>query len=144
MFGLPAEVVIGIVSGVGGFLMKQAAQRQADFVDLIKLGMEQNKQSSKLADAAAKRSSPFVRKVVAFFVIAVVFGGALMVAFHPEIPVSIIEPKPQKSLLWGLFTWGKTMEVTTANGLVFAPWVKYSVISIIGFLFGTGASKISR
>ena len=144
MFGLPVEVILGLVSGIGGFLMKQAAQRQADMVALVKLGMEKNQQASDLADAAAKRSSPFVRKLVASFVIGITFVSILWVAFHPEIPVSIVEPVPQKSILWGLITWGKPLTVITANGLVFPTWAKYSVITIIGFLFGTGAGKIQK
>ena len=144
MFGLPIEVVLSIVTGIGGFVMKMQAQRQADFVDLIKLGMEKNEHASKLADDAAERSSPTFRKIIGGFVIAIVFGGSLWVAFNPEIPVSIVEPKAQKELLWGLIRWGKEMEVTVANGLVFPEWVKYSVITIISFLFGTGAAKINR
>lgn len=144
MFGLPIEVILSLVTGIGGFLMKMQAQRQADYVSLIKLGMEKNQQASDLADAAAKRSNPFLRKTIAWFVIIVCFGGLLWVAFHPDIPVSVIEPKPQKEFLWGLFKWGKTMEVTVAHGLVFPEWVKYSVITIISFLFGTGAAKITK
>jgi hypothetical protein len=144
MFGLPIEVILSLVTGIGGFMMKMQAQRQADFVNLIKLGMEKNQQSSDLADAAAKRSNPFLRKTIAWFVIAIVFGGILLVAFQPDIPVSIVEPKAQKELLWGLFKWGKTMEVTVAQGLVFPEWVKYTIITIISFLFGTGAAKIQK
>ena len=144
MFGLPIEVVLSLATGIGGFWMKMQAQKQADFVEIAKLGMERNKQSSELADSAAQRSSPFLRKTVAWVVVLVCFGGLLWVAFHPDIPVSIVEPKAQKEFLWGLFRWGKTMEVTVAHGLVFPEWVKFSVISVVSFLFGTGAAKISR
>ena len=142
--GIPLEVIVGLVSGLGGFLMKLAAQRQADFVSLVRLGMEKNQQASKQADAAAKRSSPFARKVLAFFIIGICFGGLLIVAFRPDIPVSIVNPIPQKSLFWGLIQWGKSMEVTVAQGLVLSDWVRFSVISVVGFFFGTGAGKISK
>lgn len=144
LFGLPVEVLLSLATGIGGFIMKMQAQRQADLVSLVKLGMEKNQQSSDLADAAAKRSSPLLRKLIAIFIILICFGGLLLVAFNPEIPVSIVEPKAQKELFWGLFKWGKQMEVTVAQGLVFPEWVKFSVISIISFLFGTGAAKIKK
>lgn len=142
MFGLPIEVVLSLATGVGGFLMKQAAQRQADMVSLVKLNMEVNEHADNLANSAAKRSSPFVRKAVALFVIVSLIGALIWVSTQPDVVVSVLEPKPQKSILWGLFTWGKTLSVTTAEGLVFPTWIKYSVLSIIGFLFGTGAAKI--
>jgi len=142
--GLPTEVILSLATGIGGFVMKMQAQKQADFISIVKLGMEKNQQSSDLADAAAKRSSPWFRKTVGWFIIAVCFGGLLWVAFQPEIDVSIVEPKAQKEFLWGLFRWGKQMEVTTASGLVFPEWVKFSVISVVSFLFGTGAAKIQK
>lgn len=142
--GLPIEVILSLATGLGGFLMKMAAQRQADFVSLVKLGMEKNQQASELADAAAKRSDPVLRKIIALIIIIICFGGILAVAFLPNIPVSIIEPIEQKEFLWGLFRWGKPMTVISASGLVFPEWVKYSIITIISFLFGTGAAKITR
>lgn len=141
MFGLPIEIILSLATGVGGFLMKMYAQKHADNIELLKLGMRQQKLQSDLADSAAKRSSPILRKIVALIVILICFGGILTVAFFPDVPVSVIEDKPRASFFWGLFEWGKTYQIITANGLVFPPWVKYSVISIISFLFGTGAAK---
>jgi len=144
MFGLPLELILGVVSVIGGFIMKLSAQRQADYVELIKLAMRKNATvSSDLADAAQKRSDPKLRKIIALIIILICFGGIFVVAFIPSIPVTIIEPVAQKSFL-GLFKWGKTYEIITASGLVFPTWVKFSVVSIVGFVFGTGAAKINR
>ena len=100
--------------------------------------------SSGAYDAAARRSSPFLRKAVAVLIITICFGGLLLVSFFPDIPVSIIEQVPQKEIFWGMIKWGKHFEVTTAPGFVFPEWAKYSITSVIGFLFGTGASKASK
>ena len=143
MFGLPVEVVVGMVSAVGGFGMKLMAQRQADTTTMIKLGMERATNSSHLADEAAKRSSPWLRKFAAITVLLVAFGGILIVAFHKDVPVSIVYETARKSFL-GLFHWGGNMRVLQADGFVIADWFKFSVISIIMFLFGTGAAKTSR
>lgn len=137
---IPVELISMIASGVGGFLMKQSAQKTANQQKLLEMVLLKNKNQSDLADVAAKRSSPFVRKVVALFVIAICYGSLVAVAFFPDIPVSIIEDPQEHSLLWGLIAWTKT-NVIVADGLVYPDWVRYSICSIIGFLFGTGASK---
>ena len=143
MFGLPIEVTVGMVSALGGFAMKLMAQRQADTTALIRLGMEKAESSSKRADEAAKRSSPWLRKFAAIVVLLVAFGGILIVAYEPNIPVSIIHETRQKSFL-GIFKWGGNLRVLEAMGFVIADWFKFSVISIIMFLFGTGAAKVPR
>jgi len=144
MFGLPAEVTVGMVSALGGFVMKFMAQKQADTTALIKLGMEKAEHSSSMADAAAKRSSPWLRKFAAITVLLVAFGGILLVAFFDAIPVSIVYEKAQKSVLWGLIKWGNPVGVLEADGFVIADWFRFSVVSIVMFLFGTGAAKVQK
>ena len=144
MFGLPTEVTVGMISAVGGFVMKYMAQKNANNFELMKLGMERQRLHSELADAAAKRSSPWLRKFAAIVVLLVAFVGIYSVAWAPNVDVSMVEDVPQKSVLWGLIKWGKTTQVTTAEGFVIAEWFKYSVIVIIHFLFGTGAAKPVR
>ena len=84
-----------------------------------------------------------MRKFAAMIVLFVAFGGLFAVAFFADIPVSIVEEAPSKSFL-GLFEWGGGTKVTVASGFVIPEWFKYSVISIIHFLFGTGAAKIGK
>jgi len=143
MFGLPVEVLVGLGSTVLGWGLKYSAQKQADNVALIKLGMERAQNSSRMADAASKRSSPWLRKLAATIVLLVAFGGILWVAFEPTIPVSIIHETGKKSFL-GIFKWGGNLKVLQADGFVIAEWFKFSVISIVMFLFGTGAAKTQR
>ena len=137
---MPIELISMIASGVGGFLMKQSAQKTANQQKLLEMALAKNKAQSDLANIAAKRSSPFVRKIVALFVIFICYGSLVAVAFFPDISVSIIEDPQEHSLLWGLISWTKR-NVIVADGLVYPDWVRYSICSIIGFLFGTGASK---
>lgn len=143
MFGLPLEVTTGMVAGIAGFIMKFMAQKHADSIALMKLSIEKSNQAIRSADAAGKRSSPWLRKFAAIVVLLVAFVGIFAVAWSPDVVVSIVEKVPQKQILWGLFKWGETTDVTIAEGFVIADWFKYSVISIIYFLFGTGAAKIS-
>jgi hypothetical protein len=142
--GIPFEIILGIISSLGGFLMKMTAQRQADHFNLIKLGMENAKLANENANSAAERSSPVLRKIIAITIILICFGGLLLVAYRPDIPVSIIEPMQQKEFLWGLFKWGSPVKVITAQGFVLPEWVKFSVITVVSFLFGTGAAKVQR
>ena len=141
---MPWELIAGVISGVAGFLMKGHANQQAYTFKLAELAMKRDAHVNTLADAATKRSSPWLRKFAALLILSIIFGGLLLVAFFPSIPVSIVESVPQKSILWGLFTWGKEVEVITASGFVLPEWIGYVVITIIGFLFGTGAAKPAR
>jgi len=141
---MPWELVAGIVSGVAGFLMKGQANQQANTFKLAEMSLKLNSHASGLADAARKRSSPWTRKFAAVLILSIGFGGLLLVSFLPDVPVSIIESVPQKSLLWGLITWGKEVEVITASGFVLPQWFGYSINVVIGFLFGTGAAKPAR
>lgn len=146
MNDFPPEVILSIVTGIGGFLMRMTAQRQSDFIDLVRIGMDQNNNHNEPTcnKREVQKKQPILRKIIAILIIVICFGGLLAVAFRPDIPVSIVEPVAQKELLWGLVKWGKPLEVITANGFVFPSWIKYSVISVVSFLFGTGAAKISK
>lgn len=143
MFPIPPEILLGLVSGVGGFFMKMAAQKQADTTRLLEASIKRDQATSALQDAAAKRSSPFLRKMVALIVIIICFG-MLPTSAILDIPVHIIKEIPKDSILWGFFKWGQGYEVISVTGMVYPDWVRYSVISIISFLFGTGAAKVSR
>tara|TARA_B100001093_G_scaffold241460_1_gene231193 strand:- start:5735 stop:6163 length:429 start_codon:yes stop_codon:yes gene_type:complete len=142
MFGLPLEAVLGIISSLGGFLMKASAQKAADQQKLLEYSLRKQEANNASADAAAKRSDPFLRKLAAMVVLFVAFLGLFLIAFFPEIPVTIVERVAPKSFLG--FEYGGGLKTTVANGFVIPEWFKYSVISIVHFLFGTGAAKVAR
>tara|TARA_R100001079_G_scaffold109573_1_gene82732 strand:+ start:2488 stop:2922 length:435 start_codon:yes stop_codon:yes gene_type:complete len=143
ILGLPPEAAVGLLSTVGGFLMKQQAQRMADQKALFELTLKKQEMNDNSADKAYARKAPYLRKLVGTVVILVAFLGIYSVAFFPNIPVTIIEPEPTKSFL-GIFEYGGGNTVTVANGLVIPDWFKYSVVSIVHFLFGTGAAKVVK
>jgi hypothetical protein len=136
------ELIIGAMSAGGGFLMKMKAQREAYNFQLMQTALQAKQQADKAADTAAKRSSPWLRKMVGLIVIGVAFIGTLYVATK-GIPVSYIYDSTTKEVLWGLFKWGGEPKVLTAFGFVWAEWFRYSVISVVHFLFGTGAAKVT-
>ena len=143
ILGLPSEAAVGLISTLGGFLMKQQAQRKADQKQLFELTLQKQEANNDSANQAYQRKAPYLRKLVGTVVILVAFIGVYVVAFFPQIPVTIVEPNPTKSFL-GIFEYGGGNTVTIANGMVIADWFKYSVISIIHFLFGTGAAKVAK
>jgi multidrug efflux pump subunit AcrB len=143
MFGLPMEVFVSLASGLGGFIMKMQAQKTANQQELMKLAIQKQEAHTKSADAASKRSNPVLRKFAAMTILLVAFVGLFIVAFFPDIPVSIIEETDSKSL-FGLIEYGGGTRVTTVNGLALPPYWQVSVMSVISFLFGTGAAKVSK
>lgn len=138
---IPMEVIVGAGSVVTGFVMKAVAQGMKNKQELFKMALQKQEANTASADAAAKRGSPWTRKAAAMIILVVAFVGLFVVAMVPSIPVSIISEVPEKSLLFGLIKWGGGLQVTEAGGFVMAPWFKYSVISVVHFLFGTGAAK---
>jgi len=141
MLGLPTEVIVTLVAAVGSWWMKKSAQDAANLARERELQIVTKKRVSEIQDSASKRSSPWLRKFAAITILLTTFGGILLVAFFKDIPVSIIQEVPQKSFLFGLFKWGKGIEVITANGYVLPEWVRYSICAVVGFLFGPGFAK---
>ncbi len=143
MFGLPIEAVVGMVSGLGGFIMKLQAQKIANQQEVLKMSLQKQEANNESADRASKRGTPFLRKFAAMTVLTVAFVGLFVVAFFPNVPVTIIYEAPIKSFL-GLFDYGGGLEAVEVSGYAIPEWFKYSVISIIHFLFGTGAAKVAK
>lgn len=142
MFGLPMEVFVSLASGLGGFIMKMQAQKTANQQELMKIAIEKQEAHTKSADAAAKRSNPFLRKFAAMVILLVAFVGLYVVAFT-DIDVHLIQETESKSFL-GLIDYGGGTKVTTVNGLALPPYWQVSVMSVISFLFGTGAAKVTK
>lgn len=138
---IPWEIIAGAVSASAGFIFKAHATSISALKDLAELEIKKSMTADQLANTAAERSNPFARKVIAFMVIGTFVVGLLVVAFFNWIPVSIVAEADPKSILWGLFKWGKGTSVTVANGLVLPPWTGYAVSVVLGFFLGTGAAK---
>lgn len=139
---IPTEMIMGLATGIGGFLAKRAAQEMQNKKDMFEMAMKQNQAASEQADAAAKRSSPIARKAISFIIIGTFCLGLFIAMFMPNTPVSFIQESPQKEFLYGLFKWGKTFEVVEVQGFFQSDLLRYCVVSVIGFFLGTGASKV--
>lgn len=143
MFGLPLEVVIGLVTGLGSFFAKNAAMKRQDSRELMEIALKQNQQVNSNQNDAAQRSSPVLRKIVASMIIFVAFGGLLIVAFMPTVPVTMLHTV-QKSVLWGMFEWEMNPILIQANGLFLPEYLSYGVYSVCGFLFGSSLAKATK
>ena len=75
-------------------------------------------------------------------ILLVAFVGLYVVAFT-DIDVHLIQETESKSFL-GLIDYGGGTKVTTVNGLALPPYWQVSVMSVISFLFGTGAAKVTK
>ena len=133
MFGLPVEVVLSLASLVLGWYGEQKKQQAAD-IHARDMAARQS------ANDAEKRGGSALRMIVALVIICVSFGG-LILAQHTGVGVSQIFTKEPWLNLFGLVKLGGGKEVITATGFVLPEYVKYSVLSIVHFLFGMAAGK---
>lgn len=143
MFGLTPETLIMLVSTAFSYWAKINAQKTQNMQDLLKASIASKKNDSSLMDDAGKRSSPFLRKVLGIFVIGVAFGGILLAPLW-DVPMTLVEKVPQHSILFGFIKFGSGIKIIQAEGLVYPPWIRESVMAIIGFVFGPGFAKVTR
>jgi hypothetical protein len=144
MFGVPNEVVIGIVTGALSFFAKNEAMKRQDQKELWELQMKINSQQKETFDAASKRSSPVLRKIVASIIILVAFVGLFYIALKPDINVTMLSNPRKHSILFGLLSWVSKPELIEANGFFLPDYLRYGVYSVIGFLFGGSLAKASK
>ena len=133
------EFIVGMASGVGGWMMKMQAQKLANQQKMYEMAVQKQAQSDDSMDKAAARGSILLRRFVGFTVMLAAFGGLLAVAFFPDIPVSIVKESGGFELFG--FRFGGGIKVIEAQGLVIEDWFRLSVTSIVHFLFGQSAAK---
>ena len=130
------QLILGIASGGIGALIQLKKQADQDRHD-ITVGLL--KETNRVANEAAKRSSPWSRRFAMIMVLTVGFGG-LLYAAHMGIEVSqIVKVDPIFRFL-GLSIGGGE-KVVQATGFVIPQYVEESILSIIFFLFGSSAAK---
>jgi hypothetical protein len=114
---------------------KQKAQDQHDLL------IASFKASTDSANEANSRGGAGIRMFVALVVIFVAFGGLLMVALiERDIPVTqFMDKEPWFDFLG--FRFGGGTVAISATGFVIPDYMRFSVISIIHFLFGMAATK---
>jgi len=144
MLGLPPELIVSLITGLLSFFAKNAAMKRQDQRELMEIALKQNAQTNSNQNDAALRSSPLLRKIVATMIIFVGVGGLLIVAFYPDIPVTMLHPAKTKSILFGLFKWSTDPEIFTANGFFLPEYLSYGVHTVCGFLFGSSLAKATK
>jgi len=139
MFGLPIEVILGLVSLVLGAFHEHQKQKTQDQHELL---MAKFKVQDESANHASKRGGAGIRMAVALIGIIVAFGGLLLVALiERDIPVTQFTEKEPWFNLFGIIKLGGGMDSISANGFVTPDYMRYSVISIVHYLFGMAAAK---
>ena len=94
-------------------------------------------------DAAQRAGKSLLQPIVGILVISLAFSALYFVAVQ-EIPVSYIYEQGRSKFLGIFGSNNSTVKVIEANGLVLPPYVKYSVISVVNFLFGASVVKLRR
>ena len=135
MWGLPIEVFLGLASLILGWFAESKKQQAHDL-------HEERMAAKDSADSAQRRGGATIRMIVALIVIVVAFGGLLIPQFLEDSQgVSQIFDKDPWLNLFGIIKFGGGKDVIVAQGFVIPEYMKYSVISIIHFLFGMAAGK---
>lgn len=143
MFGLAPETFVMLATTAFSYWAKVNAQRNANMIELVKARNSSRNNDSKLMDAAAKRTSPFLRKTIGLIVISIAFGGLILAPFI-DVSVTLVQKVPQHSILFGLIKFGSGIKIISAEGIVYPPWVREAVMAIVGMVFGPGFAKTTR
>ena len=131
------QTIVGLVSGGLGALITLKVQADKDKHDMMMaaLGIQNDN-----ANDANKRGSAWGRRFAIIMIMSVGFGG-LFYASAMGIKVSQIVDKEPLLDLFGLIKIGGGQKVVEASGFVIPQYVEDSIISVIFFLFGSGAAK---
>ena len=144
LYGIPPQLIISLITGLLSFFAKNAAMKRQDQRELMEIALRQNQQVNQNQNDASRRSSPILRKIVASIIILTAFLGLLVVAFFPEVPVTMLDPARTRSVLFGLFEWTTKPELITATGFFLPEYLSYGVHTVCGFLFGSSLAKATR
>lgn len=142
MFGFPIETITLLVSTGFSFYMKYKAQKSADMTNLLAMSIKANQANNVIANDAAKRGTPWVRKYISVFVMSIMFGGLIIMPFF-DVPTHLIMEAKQNSFLFGLVKWGASHDIITTTGFMIPPYARHTVMVITGFFFGAGFNKVT-
>lgn len=140
------EIITGLISlGSGAFsgLMANNQKMTLHAIELARFGMQEGNKNAN--DAAARGKSPgsFSQKFAVVTIILLAFFGLWFAALL-EMPTTYIYEEPGRKFLGFIGSGADRIKSITAEGFVLPPYVKYSVISIVNFLFGASVVKLRR
>lgn len=138
------ELIMSIIGLAGGAFSGLMANNQKMLLASIEATKSFAALSLEASDAAAQRNkggASFLQRVVGILIVAIAFGG-LVYAAQQRIDVTYLyETVTNKFLFWG----GKEkIESVTATGFVIPPYVGYSALAVVNFLFGASVVKLRR
>lgn len=138
------ELVTGLISLGSGAFAGLMANNQKMLLASIEATKSFNQMGNANANDAAKRAGKsFLQPVVGIIIILVAFLSLYLVAIS-DIPVSYIYEEARGKFLGFIGSGQPKVKVIEAHGLVLPPYVKYSVISVVNFLFGASVVKLRR
>lgn len=137
MFGIPLEVLSMGGSTILGGVMKMMGQAQADKAEQQKMMLERHQAAEASIDAARKYQNPNAAWIRRFIVVMLLsFVAFILVApvvmnVPTNVPVEVTE---------GWLFWQETVtKYVKLDGMVVPEWLKFAILDIIAFYFGTSA-----
>ena len=140
MFGLPIEVLSMAGSTVLGGVMKMWGQAQADRAEQQKQLLARHTQAEETRENARNMQNPNAAWIRRFIVIMLLcFVGFILVAPILGFPTNVPQ-EVNKGWSFLFFDYVDTYtEWVTLDGIVTPEWLKYAILDIIAFYFGTSA-----
>ena len=143
---LTADVVSGLLGGIGGFVMKYMAQRAADVQAAHMRAMELLSAKDTSADKASLRDSQdaggrWTRRFIVLMIM-LAFVGALIIMPMINIPIAV-EGQDEWSVLWGLFSWSKPI-FTEVRGYLFTPEIRQMALAMVWFYLGSSVTNTTK
>lgn len=132
------ELLAMLGGGVSGFLMKLIASQFEAQQRHVELMIRKQEVADVSADKAAARGGVFVRRAIAFTILFAMVIAPFIVAFFPEIKVTIIEEA--RGGILGFLGFTKPL-VTELQGFVLLPEVRQGMLALLGFYFGSSQVK---
>lgn len=140
MFGLPLEVLSMAGATVLGGVMKMWGQAQADKAEQQKMLMERHTASEESTKNAREYQNPNAAWIRRFIVVMLLcFVAFILVAPILGLPTSVPQ-EVNNGWSFLFFDYVDTYtEWVTLEGIVTPEWLKYAILDIIAFYFGTSA-----
>lgn len=150
------EVITGLISLGSGAFAGLMANNHKLLLASMEYSMNANAQGNQNSNDAAERNkgkSSFLQRAVGVMIIGVAFltlsAIVLTWAFGSldwidGVKTSYIYEETRGKFLGLIGSDGTRTKVLTAEGFVIPPYIKYSVISVVNFLFGASVVKLRR
>jgi hypothetical protein len=140
---LPWNQLVPLAVGLGGYMMRLKAQRQAFEAENLQLAIKALQASTVSADAAVARGGIWMRRLIVVTVFFTIFGGIGFTAYTQGW-VNLVHVTPVKEHLMGLFSTGGKQKVLTLQGLVLTPEMWELAKNIGAFYFGQAVARVKK